>query len=121
MKRTITMVVAAAALTVLGYRGQLRLALTPSAAEASESGLGSKIVFTSTQHIVPEPPPGLDLNPRVQIFIMNGDGSDPRPLTDYLGFKIAAVCSPNGRQIAFHSTTSTLPNRPTIFLMDVDG
>jgi len=66
-------------------------------------GLGSKIVFTSTQHIVPEPPPGLDTNPRGQLYIMNEDGTEQRPLTDFLGFKIAAVCSPNGRQIAFQA------------------
>jgi Tol biopolymer transport system component len=100
---------------------QSLVAFTTPAAAAAQSGLGSKIVFTSTQHIVPEPPPGLDADSRAQIYIMNGDGTDQRPLTDFLGFKIGAVCSPNGRQIAFQNTPLILPLRPTIFLMNVDG
>jgi tol-pal system beta propeller repeat protein TolB len=105
-KRMVTLVVAAC------------MAFTTPA--AAESGLGSKIVFTSTQHIVPEPPPGLDTNPMAQLYIMNGDGTGQRPLTNFLGFKIAAVCSPNGRQIAFQSRPPGF-SANAIFLMNVDG
>ena len=120
MKRMITLLVAAAVLIAFGNTGQTVVAFSPPAAAATESGLGSKIVFTSTQHIVPEPPPGLDTNPRGQLYIMNEDGTEQRPLTDFLGFKIAAVCSPNGRQIAFQSRPLGSPAN-TIFLMNVDG
>src|SRR5262249_11080542 len=115
MKR-IVLEVAAVVLIAFGDLGQPREAFTLRDAGASELGIGSKIVFTSTQHIVPEPPPGLDLNPRAQIYIMNGDGTEPRPITDLLGFKIAAVCSPDGRRIAFNSGPPL-----TIFAMNVDG
>ena len=115
--------------TILVATGMLMLAgalvdhhtVFGQAPEGTPGGLGSKVVFSSTQHVVPEPPPGLDQDPRIQIYIMNGDGSEQRQLTDFVGFKIGAVCSPDGHQIAFHGLTqfNSLPV-PTIFLMNLD-
>src|SRR5262245_57208335 len=94
-----TILVTIAGLTLIGF----------AKTTAAQTSPRSKIVFTSTQHIVPEPPPGLDLNPGAQIYIMNGDGTEQTRLTDFTGFKIAAVCSPNGRQIAFQSRPPGFP------------
>lgn len=98
-----------------------RIGFAQASAVDSAPGPGSKIVFTSTQHIVPEPPPGLDRNPAAELYIMNGDGTDQQRLTYFPGFKIAAVCSPDGQQIAFHSVTPLASNPlvPTIFLIKV--
>ena len=92
------------------------------APDGAQVGLGSKIVFSSTQNVVPEPPPGLDINPLGQLYLMNGDGTEQRQLTDFFGAKLAAVCSPNARQIAFLGVTpfNSRPGVPTIFLMNLD-
>jgi len=109
LHRTTVLVIAA---------GSALLGLATTA--GAQTNPGSKIVFLSTRHIVPQPPPGLDLNPQVQIYIMNADGTDPTRLTEFTGSKIAPVCSPDGRQVAFQSRPPGFP-LPTIFLMNADG
>jgi Tol biopolymer transport system component len=104
-------------------QGDRRAVFAQVPTEESQAGLGSKIVFGSTQHIVPEPPPGLDFDLRMQLYIMNGDGSEQRQLTDFIGVKIAAACSPDGQQIAFtggQTPFNSRPGIPSIFLMDAD-
>jgi Tol biopolymer transport system component len=118
MKWMTTAAIATGVLTVLAS-GDRHVVFAQSSGAASESGLGSKIVFSSTEHVVPEPSPGLDLDPRMQLYVMNADGSEHRQLTNFAGVKIGAVCSPNGRQIAFHAGMP-FPI-PTIFLMDLDS
>jgi len=121
MDRTTATMLAAAVLVVLvGASRDQRPALA-QATEAPAKELGSRIVFSSTHHVIPEPPPGLDADPKMQIYVMNGDGSAQTRLTDFFGFKIGAVCAPDGRQIAFHSLTPLASSAvPTIFLMNLD-
>src|SRR5262245_14693343 len=116
MKRIIATVIGLLMVSVAS-RDQLSV-FAQAPAPGSGAGLGSTIVFSSTQHVIPAPPPGLDADPRVQLYIMNPDGSEPRQLTDFPGFKIGAVCSPDGQQIAFHGRIpfSSRPV-PTIFVM----
>ena len=112
MKWMATAAIAAGVLAVL-TSGDQHVAL------AQSSGLGSKIVFSSTEHVIPEPPPGLDVDPRMQLYVMNADGSEHRQLTNFAAVKIGVVCSPNGRQIAFHAGMP-FPI-PTIFVMNLDS
>src|SRR5215831_14992123 len=113
MIRTASIAIAVAALIAQGPQDHVLSAQAPT---ASESGLGSRIVFSSTQH-VPEEPPRL-LDPRLQLYVMNADGSEQRQLTDFIGVKLGAACSPNGRHIAFHAVT---PLFSGIFLMNADS
>jgi len=112
MIRTTLLAIAVAALMALGPKDHIASAQAPGAAE---SGLGSRMIFASTRHVIPEPA-GF-LTPRLQLYVMNGDGSEPRQITDFLGVKLAAACSPNGRQIAFQIGAPF----NGIFLMNADS
>src|SRR5262245_60741413 len=95
MIRTISFAIAIAVLLAVSPQDHVASAQ----ATPPESGLGSRIFFSSTRNIIPEPP-GF-LNPGLQLYVMNADGSEQRQLTDFIGVKLGAACSPNGRQIAF--------------------
>jgi len=112
MIRTTLIAIAVAVLMALGPKDHVASAQVPGAAE---SGLGSRIIFASTRNVIPEP--GGFLTPGLQLYVMNGDGSEQRQITDFLGVKLAAACSPNGRQIAFQIG----PPFNGIFLMNVDS
>jgi Tol biopolymer transport system component len=112
MIRTTLIAIAVAVLMALGPKDHVASAQAPGEAE---SGLGSRIIFASTQHVIPEPA-GF-LTPSLQLYVMNADGSEQRQLTDFLGVKLMAACSPDGRQIAFQIG----PPFNGIFLMNADS
>src|SRR5262245_34289715 len=95
MIRTTSIAIAIAVLMALGPKDHVASAQAPA---VSNSGLGSRIVFASTRTVIPEPT--AFLNPGMQLFVMNADGSEQRQITDFLGVKLMAACSPDGRQIA---------------------
>ena len=82
--------------------------------------LGSKIVF-ATDRDGPDPIGNFG---NQEIYVMNGDGTGQTRLTDNGAIDGAPVWSPNGQQIAFHSTRAN-PGPPPlaidIFLMNADG
>ena len=117
------MAIATGILMVVVALGDRHAVFAQAPPEGLPAGPGSKIVFGSTQNVNPEPPPGLDINPKGQLYVMNGDGSEQRQLTDFLGAKIGAACSPNGQQIAFQGAGTpfnSLPGVPSIFLIDAN-
>src|SRR5262249_53685966 len=118
MIRMTSIAIAATVLMAVGPQNHVASAQAPT---ASKSGLGSRIVFSSTQHVIPEAPRLLD--PRMQLYVMNADGSEQRQITDFIGVKLGAACSPNNQQIAFHAALTPFNSRPlvpSIFLMDAD-
>ena len=112
MMRRVQIAIAAAVLISVGPKDQH---VASAQATPSDSGLGSRIFFSSTRNIVPEAPTFLD--PRMQFYVMNADGSEPRQITDFLGVKLMPACSPNGRQIAFQIGAPF----NGIFLMNADS
>src|SRR5262245_14368763 len=82
MNRTAAFAIAAAILCAAGFRGN-RVEVFAQGGHDSNDGHGSKILFSSTQHVVPEPPPNLDFDPRMQLYLMNGDGTEQRQITDF--------------------------------------
>src|SRR5688572_16037733 len=70
-------------------------------------GEGSRIAFTRLR----ETPAG-DFRFDAEIWLMNGDGSAPRPLTHNTTDDLAAEWSPDGKSIAFHGAQwSTVDGR----------
>jgi TolB protein len=55
---------------------------------------------------------------RAELFVMDADGSNERRLTERPGFNSGPAWSPDGRRIAFHSTSS---GGADIVIMDADG
>ena len=88
--------------------------------EAAPGRVGSKIAFTRLKEN-PEGNEALD----AEIWVMNGDGGDPRRLTHNTTFDIGVVWSPNGRRIAFSGTQFDAAVQelvaPRIFLINADG
>ena len=99
-----------------------------SAQEASTAsapgGLGSKIAFTRLK----ETPESNELL-ESEIWVMNGDGSEPRRVTHNTTWDLAPVWSPNGKTIAFYGVQfdplgQQLPppaGNPHVFLVNADG
>lgn len=69
-------------------------------AEPTQSGAGSKIAFTKLREDVEIP--GSTEQLEAEIWVMNGDGSDPRRLTYNTTDDLGAVWSPNGKTVAFY-------------------
>lgn len=107
------------------------LALTASAWPPVENpddvAAGSRIAFTRLREDVNRP--GSDFRLDAEIWVMNGDGSQPRRLTHNTTDDLAAVWSPDGRTIAFHGAQWSRPDPsgplvagpPHVFLVDVDS
>lgn len=89
------------------------LAGLPAGISQSEFELRSAIVFTSTRDA-----PTIDPNAAAEIYLMNGDGTDPRRLTENTAGEAFAALSPDGKKIVFDSNRNM---RGEIFLMDTDG
>jgi dipeptidyl aminopeptidase/acylaminoacyl peptidase len=77
---------------------------------------GSKIAFTRVEIAVP----GFEDSNEAEIWTMNGDGSEPRRLTNNATFDLGAVWSPNGKTVAFYGYDVEAPD-PHVFLINADG
>lgn len=88
--------------------GIVNLNAPAGAADASWSPNGQQVAFEA------DPDGDGDL----EIFIMNADGSNVRQLTDSPGWDFWPDWFPNGRQLAFTSLRTGVPN---IYVMNVDG
>ena len=77
---------------------------------------GPKIAFTRTENALPGP---LDSD-EGEIWVMNGDGTGMRRLTYNETFDLGAVWSPNGRTIAFYSTSDAAAGAH-VFLIPAAG
>ena len=123
---------------LIGVGSIAALALTASAqppavsvgdaAQASfQPTLGSRIAFTRIAENVLDP--NRDFRFDAEIWIMNGDGSDPRRVTENRRDDLGTEWSPDGRTIAFHGAQWTIDEatgefrqgRPQIFLVDVES
>jgi Tol biopolymer transport system component len=89
--------------------------------DSFRQGRGSRIAFTRLR----ETPAG-DFRFDAEIWMMNGDGSDPTRLTYNTTDDLGADWSPDGRTIAFHGAQwnadgLTLASPAQIFLLDVES
>jgi TolB protein len=119
MKRTVIV-----ALAGLGSLAGCTAADSPTAhlgtAAALSEGLVSTIAFTSTRH-----DPTADPFVAAEIYLIDGDGGNPRRLTDNAYADAFASLSPDGARIVFDSNRlrdETEPrNTSDLFLMNADG
>ena len=119
MKRiTGLLTIAVAALTACQERVGPRNLTGPALQLGSESGLGSKIAFSRLKE-TPESNEFLE----AEIWVMNGDGTEPRRLTHNTTFDLGAEWSPDGKTIAFHGAqfVAGVPVSLAIFLINADG
>lgn len=87
---------------------------------------GDQIIYASTHHHDPSCPAPPDmslgyvwpLNDTYDIFIANADGSDPRQLTDVMGYDAEATVSPTGDKVVF---TSVRDGDLELYSMNLDG
>jgi Tol biopolymer transport system component len=87
---------------------------------------GQRILYSSTHHHDPQPPPRPDLSrgyvwpiyPTYDIFTARPDGSDLRQLTDHSGYDAEATISPDGKRIVF---TSLREGDLDLYVMNADG
>ncbi|GMV03888.1 MAG: hypothetical protein AMXMBFR53_01700 [Gemmatimonadota bacterium] len=87
---------------------------------------GDQIIYASTHHHDPACPAPPDmslgyvwpLNDTYDIFIANADGSDPRQLTDVMGYDAEATVSPTGDKVVF---TSVRDGDLELYSMNLDG
>ena len=86
----------------------------------SEFVLQSAIVFTSTRDN-----PTIDPNASTEIYIMNGDGTNPQRLTNNTYGEAFAALSPDGKKIVFGSNRLRTEGEPLNtgdqFVMNTDG
>src|SRR5262245_57306815 len=94
------------------------LAALPAALSTSEFELVSSIVFTSTRDA-----PTIDPNAASEIYIVNGDGTGPRRLTENTSGEAFAALSPDGKKIVFNSNRFGAEGSPAgeLFVMNTDG
>lgn len=92
-----------------------------------QTALRSTIAFVSTRHL-----PAADSQVDVQrlfnafeIYVMNGDGTNPRRLTDNAQFDGFPSLSPDGKRIVFDSNRLRAEGEPintsNLFVMEADG
>jgi Tol biopolymer transport system component/lysophospholipase L1-like esterase len=95
-----------------GYRTIADLILGAAGLQGSP---GARIAFTRTAVALP----GDEDSDQGEIWVMNGDGTGRRQLTDNDTFDLGAVWSPDGRTIAFYSVDPL--NGPHVFLIPARG
>ena len=105
----------------------LSLCPLPVDTQTIPGDLGSKIAFTRLREDVNIP--GSDFRTEAEIWVMNGDGSEPRQLTYNTTDDLGAVWSPNGKTVAFYGNQFgpgpggglVTIGPPHVFLIDADG
>ncbi len=112
--------------------GALSAGLLGACAQAWNRGelqatLRSTIAFVSTRHD-PALDPAVDSQRALlaaEIYLMNGDGTNPRRLTDNAHFDCFPALSPDGRRIVFDSNRLRAEgesfNTSDLFVMNTDG
>jgi TolB protein len=92
-----------------------------------QSTLRSTIAFVSTRH---DPAVDSTVNPQgallaAEVYLMNGDGTNPRRLTENTHFDGFPALSPDGRRIVFDSNRLRAEGEPfntsDLFVMNIDG
>jgi TolB protein len=111
----------AVALGLLGVAASF----VPSVAASHLAGeQGAKIAFTKLCEIAGCPP--IVEHQQAEIWVMNGDGSDPRQLTHNTTWDLGAVWSPDGKTVAFFGVqydpiTDKPLGPPHVYLINADG
>ncbi|MDP9206630.1 MAG: hypothetical protein M3P12_14470 [Gemmatimonadota bacterium] len=92
-----------------------------------QAAMRSTIAFVSTRH---DPAADPTVNPQrallaAEIYLVNGDGTNPRRLTENAHFDAFPALSPDGRRIVFDSNRLRVEgesfNTSHLFVMDADG
>ena len=98
------------------------LALVTGAAVSPRQGMQSTIAFTSTRDDPATLPAFVSTG---EIYLMTGDGADPRRLTTNQVSDISPTLSPGGTKIIFESNRRRAAGEPhnvsDMFLMNIDG
>ncbi len=119
-----TMNAALTALVMIGVSGAALLGARGQVRERRENKpvMTSTIAFVSTRHA---PPPGENPLRASQIYLMDGDGTNVRRLTENSHMDNFPALSPDGTKIVFESnrlrTGGEPPNTSHLFLMNTDG
>jgi Tol biopolymer transport system component len=95
------------------------LAALVTIGRAATLGMASTIVFTSTRD-----DPTANPNFAAEIYRMNGDGTNPRRLTENSDGEAFAALSPDGRKIVFNSNRDRAEaplNPETLYVMNPEG
>ena len=87
---------------------------------------GDQIIYSSTHHHDPScpAPPDMSLgyvwpiNDTYDVFLADADGSNPRQLTDVMGYDAEATVSPTGDRVVF---TSVRDGDLELYSMNLDG
>ena len=116
-----TVVLSSACLAYPTARGNAQ-DVSPVAASDSRAGVrGSKIAFSRLRH-------GPDSNEflETEIWVMGGDGTEPRQVTHNTTWDLSPAWSPDGKTIAFYATQfDALGQQPIapahVHLVDADG
>jgi len=128
--------------TLRGHKGEIySVVFSPVDSLFASSGQqGEVLLWRFTSVTTPTPQPGLPINRSglivfyserdgdAEIYLMNPDGSDQRPLTDNNFDDMGPTWSPDGMQIVFESDRddphprSCFPNcNYNLYVMEVDG
>lgn len=98
--------------------GALTYSSAPARSVTTPDGLGSKIAFTRTDAAQP----GTEESNLAEIWVMNGDGANQRPLTCNNTFDLGAVWSPDGKTIAFYGSDVSNPSAGAhVYFIPADG
>jgi Tol biopolymer transport system component len=112
------------ALVIIGVSGGVLLGARAQVRERREKKavMMSTIAFVSTRHA---PPPGESPLHASQIYLMDGDGSNVRRLTENAHMDNFPALSPDGSRIVFDSNRLRTAGEPfntsDLFVMNVDG
>jgi Tol biopolymer transport system component len=98
----VTNVLASVGLTML-------LAACSTFDEVDTPAVTDSIVFVSDRHA------------QIQLYIMRGDGSQVRQLTNVPGFKDHPAFSPDGRRVVFAMSDSVDPGAQSLYVINSDG
>ena len=122
--KLLTGIVSIVALLLTASAQPPHMAVVAAAHASFHQTVGSRIAFTRLREDVFDRNSSFHFD--AEIWIMNGDGSDPTRLTDNTTDDLGAEWSPDGRTIAFHGAQwnadrLTLASPAQIFLLDVES